>query len=102
MPEISFQRGIYSLEQFMETAFQEINVGINIYLLSPNLHTKTCAEIIIFPFKLYLFRDLWGMKKRAEIYIIDTLCSCVQRNTINVSHPGVLDLSLHGDSGEYF
>lgn len=87
MPEISFQRGIYSLEQFTETAFQEINVGINIYLLIPNLHTKACAEIIIFPFKLYLFRDLWGMKKTAQIYIIDTLCSCVQRNTVNVSHP---------------
>lgn len=86
----------------METAFQEINVGINIYLLAPNLHTKNCAEIIIFPFKLYLFRDLWGMKKTAQIYIIDTLCSCVQRTPQMLCTPGVLNLSLHGDCGEYF
>lgn len=71
----------------MEIAFQEVNVGINIYLLAPNLHTKTCAEKIIFLSKLYLFRDLWGMKKTAQIYIIRHLVFLCAENTINISHP---------------
>lgn len=73
MPVTNFQRGIYKPGTvYSQDSFQEINVGINIYLLAPNLQPKTCAEIIIFQV-VFIQGSMWH-ETAAQIYVIDTLC----------------------------